>query len=194
MNSNSSSAQPLPMRVFGGSLQTQSPAVPQGQPKSVPKSPAPVKSTPVQGAPNANSTLGQGVSSVVPSSVVPSVVPSVIDQNALSSIIERWRDTDAKIKGLTQALAQQRAIKTSLNADIIRIMEREQLGAIDLKNGKMRLVTDQPFKVLTKRSLGDILAKYQDLSPQQVSEVMQFILSNRERNKETTRIVYADKS
>ena len=72
-------------------------------------------------------------------------------------------------------------------------MEHEQLGAIDLKNGKIRLVTDQPFRPLTKKSLNDILSKYQDASPAQIKNITDFILNNRDRSMETKRIVHVVK-
>lgn len=147
----------------------------------------------------ASSSVG-GTAPKIPASVVSSqpkpqspVDPIQQPTQTLSTVIDRWRDTDAKIRSLTQALAQQRAIKTSISSELIRIMEHDQLGAIDLKNGKIRLVTDQPFKVITKKALNDILSKYQDASPAQIKSITDFIMNNRERNPETKRIVHIDK-
>jgi len=118
------------------------------------------------------------------------VVPSEADRGIIASAIEQWKDCDSKIKQLNQALTNLRKQRSTVSDIIIEKMQSQNLGSIELKEGRMVCVSDQPFKPLNVNDLQTILTTYPMLSHTQAQELAKFISDNRVRGSVKHKLVH----
>lgn len=106
------------------------------------------------------------------------------------AIIDRWRECDNRVRALNAALVTQRAEKSAIGLELIRVMETTQIDNINLNSGKIRVVTDKHYKPITKKTLLESLSLYSGVSPEQRVQIAHFVLNNRTRCEETKKIVH----
>lgn len=117
-------------------------------------------------------------------------VASNHDLSTLSAAVAGLADCDNKLRHLATMTAALRKERAAHGETILQFMDANQTRQIDTRSGKRLTCTvSRPFKPLTRKDLTSILAEYDGLPTDTAENIVDFIIQNRPRQKESRKVV-----
>ena len=102
------------------------------------------------------------------------------DKDELINEIRKWIGFDEEIKGLQKKIRQIRQEKKQSTNTLVDIMRNNDIGEINISDGKLIYTSQKIKKSISKKYLTSILAQYFQHDSDKAEEVGAFILNNRE--------------
>lgn len=94
--------------------------------------------------------------------------------------IRRWIDFDEEIKMLQKKIRHIRQEKKQSTNTLVDIMRSNDIGEINISNGKLIYTQQKIKKSISKKYLTTILAQYFKHDTERAADLGSFILNNRE--------------
>lgn len=104
---------------------------------------------------------------------------AAIDKEQLVANIKRWFTIDDEIKELSKMARDKRQEKKELSDSIMKVMTDNEIDCFDSKQGKIVYQRKTVKSSLSKKHLVTTIAEYFRDSPQQASDIVEYILSKR---------------
>lgn len=115
---------------------------------------------------------------------------SVVDLNALSTAVAGLADCDNKLRHLATVVAELKKERAAFGETILQFMDANQTRSIDTRSGKrLTCAVSRPYKPLSRRDMMTILSEYEDIPGEMVENLVEFVMSNRPRQKESRKVV-----
>lgn len=103
------------------------------------------------------------------------------DKESMVQKIKQWLAIETKINQLSREIRELRAMKKSINPELLTIMKENEIDCFDCNSGKITYTKNNVKKTINKKYLHDILQKYYgNEQSAEASNVCNFILDNRE--------------
>ena len=106
-------------------------------------------------------------------------------KQVLAEQIKKWVKIDNEIKQLKKEENSRKKIQKEISAQLIETMRENEIDEFNLKNGKLVYSKHNVKKLITKRNLITILAKYFD-DTDQANVLTEYIDDNREVSEKET--------
>lgn len=102
------------------------------------------------------------------------------DQDELINEIRKWIAYDEEIKELQKKIRQIRQEKKQATNTLVDIMRSNDIGEINISDGKLIYIQQKIKKSISKKYLTSILAQYFKNDSKSAKDLGSFILNNRE--------------
>jgi hypothetical protein len=137
---------------------------------------------------NTNQILPPG-SGIPPEGVNP-LVAADSDTASLPTAIQEWRRINDEMGGLKQQIREKARRAKALEAYIMNIMKRYNIGALDLKssNGRVLYKRSKRSSALSAKDMGKHVAEFMK-SEEKAAELLNF-LNERKTVKQTEKLAY----
>lgn len=101
-------------------------------------------------------------------------------KDQLVDAVKKWILLDNDLRELAKAAKEKREIKKTLSLELMNVMKLNEIEVLDIKDGQLCYKKSKSKKPLNKDTLLEILQKYFNNDNNRSSDVVQFILENRE--------------
>jgi hypothetical protein len=102
------------------------------------------------------------------------------DKDELINEIRKWIGFDEEIKGLQKKIRQIRQEKKQSTNTLVDIMRNNDIGEINISDGKLIYTQQKIKKSISKKYLTNILSQYFKNDSKSATDLGTFILNNRE--------------
>ena len=102
------------------------------------------------------------------------------DKEVLINEIRKWIGYDEEIKQLQKKIRQIRQEKKETTNTLVDIMRSNDIGEINISDGKLIYTQQKIKKSISKKYLTSILAQYFKNDSKSAKDISTFILNNRE--------------
>jgi len=114
--------------------------------------------------------------------------PKQLNKQQIISLVKEWMTMDERIKALQKEIRQCRQVSKDLTSQLVDVMKSHDIDCFDTTNGKILYSVQRSKQAISKKFLLEALASYFKDSPEQVENIGNHILDQRqEKEKEVIR-------
>lgn len=114
--------------------------------------------------------------------------PKQLNKQQIISLVKEWMTMDERIKALQKEIRQCRQVNKDLTSQLVDVMKSHDIDCFDTTNGKILYSVQRSKQAISKKFLLEALASYFKDSPEQVENIGNHILDQRqEKEKEVIR-------
>lgn len=114
--------------------------------------------------------------------------PKQLNKQQIISLVKEWMTMDERIKTLQKEIRQCRQVNKDLTSQLVDVMKSHDIDCFDTTNGKILYSVQRSKQAISKKFLLEALASYFKDSPEQVENIGNHILDQRqEKEKEVIR-------
>ena len=114
--------------------------------------------------------------------------PKQLNKQQIISLVKEWMTMDERIKALQKEIRQCRQVNKDLTSQLVDVMKSHDIDCFDTTNGKILYSVQRSKQSISKKFLLEALASYFKDSPEQVENIGNHILDQRqEKEKEVIR-------